>query len=336
MPKKPSKDNPRCPICRNIAVKNGQRENRLRKPQRYLCKSCRHSFIQQPKLQKSKTYPLTTILNSISTYNLGTPLRKIQIPKSTLHNWIKNFNLPLNRLRKTITQNPIIKQRFIHHQQPFMYQYHNQKLQFARKFPGLINYLKNINNLLPEDIFKNSERISRIAKQTKQEKETPTTMARRGRGCSLRDAEQGFFEKKTVEANVVVGVSKETNKSEPKINYATKLAEIALSITNDNKERHNIIENFMLINDTVTIATEIPVYIKEDSLNQNLTGHIDILQIRYHKIYILDYKPEPFNKQQAINQLRLYRKALSEITSIPKHKFKLAFFNDNGYSEISA
>jgi len=83
----------------------------------------------------------------------------------------------------------------------------------------------------------------------------------------------------------------------------------------------------MLINDTATIATEIPIYIKE----QNLTGHIDILQIRFHKIYILDYKPEPFNKEQAITQLILYRKALSNITKIPEYRFRLAFFNHKAY-----
>jgi ATP-dependent exoDNAse (exonuclease V) beta subunit len=83
----------------------------------------------------------------------------------------------------------------------------------------------------------------------------------------------------------------------------------------------------MLINDTATIATEIPIYYK------NLTGHIDILKIRYHKIYILDYKPEPFNKDRAITQLLLYRKAFSNITKIPEYKFKLAFFNHKGYYE---
>ncbi len=35
---------------------------------------------------------------------------------------------------------------------------------------------------------------------------TPTTMARRGGGCPLRGAEQGFHEVKTVEAIFVVGV----------------------------------------------------------------------------------------------------------------------------------
>ena len=106
------------------------------------------------------------------------------------------------------------------------------------------------------------------------------------------------------------------------------MAEIASQITTDNKKRHEIIENFMLINDTATIATEIPVYIK------NLTGHIDILQIRYHKIYLLDFKPEPVNIQQTINQLILYRKALSKRTNIKEYKIKLAFFNKKGYYEV--
>ena len=93
----------------------------------------------------------------------------------------------------------------------------------------------------------------------------------------------------------------------------------------------------MLINDTATIATEIPIYLtKEESpTKQNLTGHIDILQIRFHKIYILDYKPEPVNKQQTINQLKLYRKALAKRTNIKEHKIKLAFFNHKGYYEIN-
>ena len=299
----------------------------------------------QPEMQKSKTYSLNRILNTISEYNLGIPLRKLGLPKSTVHNWIKNLNLPMHRLRKRIKVNPIVKKRFIHHNQPFLYQYHNIKIRFANRYPGLVYYLKNVEELLPKDIFINSKRISEISK------ETPTTMARRGRGCSLRDAEQGFFREKTAEAINVVGVSdsmnstyksnvvmvsdlnkKSNNNLTTKQNYATKLAEIALQITGDNKERHSIIENFMLINDTATIATEVPVFLKEN--NQIITGHIDILQIRFNKLYILDYKPEPLNKEQATNQLLLYRKALSNITKIPENYLRLAFFNESGYFEI--
>jgi transposase-like protein len=317
------KSNPKCPSCNIYAKKKGVRKTKERIIQRYYCNLCKKSFTNQPSFQKSKTYPLKTILESISNYNLGQSLRAItktnQIPKSTIHNWINHLkkDLPFNRLRNNIKQNPIVKQQFIHHKQPFLYQYHILKLEFVQKFPSLIQYLKDLPTSLPS--FDNTQRISQISKKT------PTTCR-----DEAGDAPFGVPSRpKAVEANVVVGVSKEYNISQ-KQNYATKLAEIALQITSNNKERHNIIENFMLINDTATIAVEIPVYLKA----QNLTGHIDILQIRFHKIYLLDFKPEPINESQAINQLILYRKALSQLTNIPEYKFNLAFFNEKGYYEF--
>ncbi len=341
MPKKPPKDNPKCPLCNNNqTIKWGNRKNNKRAPKRYLCKQCNHSFTLQPPLQTSKTYHLATILNTISNYNLGRPLRKIteknKIPSSTIHNWTKNLNLPLHRLRKNIHSNPIKKHRFIHHRQPFLYQYHSLKLDFAKKFPTLITYLKQINTSLPKNIFENSERISSISRK-------PATLGEKttGEEKSIRSGDFSFrsraLQTTVFEPLVVAGV-----KDKIKQNYATKLAEIALQIKNNNKERHDLIENFMLINDTATIATEIPIYLKDNEAKEitknkittNLTGHIDILQIRYHKIYILDYKPEPVNIKQTINQLKLYREALSQRTSIPTYKFKLAFFNDKGYYEV--
>ena len=297
--KKPNQNNPVCPCCSNKpTIKIGKKKNKFRTTQRFLCKSCNRTFIDQHQSQKSKTHSIRTILTSISNYNLGVSLRQQKIPSSTIHNWVKNFNLPLNRLRNRVRgKNPdeiIIKKRFIHHQQPFLCQYHKIKLNFAAKFPGLIKYLKYL--YLPKGIFENSQRISKYKEANKKLKDPPAN----------------------------VGVSK--------TNYAVKLAKLALTITRDNKERHDIIENFMLINDTSTIAAEIPIYLKE---SKPLTGHIDILQIRYNNIYILDYKPEPVNKQQTISQLLLYRKALSRRTFIPKNKIKLAFFNDKGYYEIN-
>jgi len=309
MPKKPDITNPKCPICKATAVKNGNRSIKLRKYQRFLCKECGHSFTTQLSLQKNKTYPLSLILNTISNLNLGYSLKQTKnyykIKKSTLSYWYSQFKtqLPYHRIRNEIRKHYkpadiIIIKRFIHHKQPFLYQYHSLKLQFTKKFPTLINYLKTINTSLPNNIFQNSERISAISKTNNNQKQTKIEIT-------------------------------------TKQNYATKLANIAKQITKDNKKRHNIIENFMLINDTATIATEIPVYLKETKLNKPITGHIDILQARYHKLYILDFKPEPINKQQTINQLILYRKALSQRTNIKTNKIKLAFFNDKGYYEIN-
>jgi hypothetical protein len=53
-----------------------------------------------------KTYNLKTILYTISQYSLGIPLRKLPYPKSTIHNWVKGINLPMNRLRNNLKNTP--------------------------------------------------------------------------------------------------------------------------------------------------------------------------------------------------------------------------------------
>jgi len=336
MPKKPPKDNPDCPKCSNKeTIKQGFKKNKHRTIQKFQCKSCNHHFTLQPALQKHKTYPINLILDAINNLNLGYTIKqtknyyqKHKINKSTLSYWYNQLkkDISFHRLRD-ISLNPteiIIKKQFIHHSQPFLYQYHSLKLNFAKKFPTLISYLKEINKSLPKQIFNNSERISKMSKET-------PTMAGPGEapsGVVGRTKCKAFWPSPAIKLG---GVS-----SKSKQNYAVKLAQLAKEITNDNKQRHNIIENFMLINDTATIATEIPIYLtKQETKQNNLTGHIDILQIRYHKIYILDFKPEPVNKQQTISQLKLYREALSKRTQIPTYKFKLAFFNHEGYYEIN-
>jgi len=133
-----------------------------------------------------------------------------------------------------------------------------------------------------------------------------------------------------------------------KQNYATKLAKLALNLAKSNKQRHEAIQNFFLINDSTTIAVEIPIYLTNwDSgyyYNQKgfifpirgktpITGHIDILQIRNGLIHILDYKPEA-NKQKPIEQLTLYALALSRKINLPLYWFKCAWFDENNYFEF--
>jgi len=93
------------------------------------------------------------------------------------------------------------------------------------------------------------------------------------------------------------------------------------AVTN-NKLRHEILQEFMLINDSVTVATEVPVLLDKDDLlhyknslnfivpitledEEIITGHIDIVQIRNGMIHILDYKPSA-KKVKPIDQLTLY------------------------------
>jgi len=131
-------------------------------------------------------------------------------------------------------------------------------------------------------------------------------------------------------------------------NIANKLAELALKLTQKNNQRHQKIQDFMLINDSTTIATEIPVYLTREDIkyfknkgfqlelknyNTPITGHIDILQIRNKLIHILDYKPEA-NKVNPVNQLTLYALALASRTKLALKDFKCAWFDENNYYEF--
>lgn len=316
MPKKSNKDNPKCPLCNSQTIKWGIRKSKKRLTQKYQCKNneCRKYFTTQPSLQKNKTYNINLIINTISNLNLGYSIKQTQsyfkgkkhnqktkIPRSTLSYWYNQLKpcLPYHRIRQKIKTtytpiNIIKKKNFTHHNQPFTYQYHQPKLDlFLKHYPTLKHYLENIETLLPKDIFNNSQRISQITK---------------------------------------IKNNNQNTQLKTKQNYATKLAEMALQITNNNAERHQIVENLMLKNDTATIATEIPVYLKLK--NNTITGHIDILQIRYNKLHILDFKPEKTDKQKAIIQLYHYASALSKLTKISLKNFKCAWFDQNSYYEF--
>lgn len=105
--------------------------------------------------------------------------------------------------------------------------------------------------------------------------------------------------------------------------------------------------NFMIANDSSTIACEVPVYLTGDDIKYffskgfklNLenyqipvTGHIGVMQIKNGLIHILDYKPEA-EKVKAIHQLTTYALALASRTKLAV-KDKCAWFNDRHYFEF--
>ena len=66
-------------------------------------------------------------------------------------------------------------------------------------------------------------------------------------------------------------------------NLACSVAQFCFSAARTGPERHPIVENFMLINDLATVATEVPVYFFDKRIG-TVTGHIDILQVRNGKV----------------------------------------------------
>src|SRR2546426_12760046 len=103
----------------------------------------------------------------------------------------------------------------------------------------------------------------------------------------------------------------------------------------------------MLINDSVTVAVEVPVYLSRNDLSyfrnlgfqvpfdsEVITGHIDFVQIRNSYMHILDYKPEAKKERHAHVQLTIYALALSRRTNLPLKLFKCAWFDEFDYFEF--
>ena len=327
----------RCPNCSSSNIrKYGINKKKLQTSQRYFCKECQKTFVLAATTGlKNKSYPANIILNALSYYNLCYSQKKTSsmlsrkhrasVPQKTISNWINEFKsiTTFNRLREQAKQQfrseeLISSYEFLHNNLNYKYQIHSFKLQYLTnnndKFSRIKLYLKKIpTSNFPHHIF------------------TPNLEIKEK---SDRASQSNFTTLKIMPLK--------------KQNLANKLCSLALNLAKTNKERHQAIQDFFLINDSTTIATEVPIYLTHDdllyfnsrdfSLNPNefstpVTGHIDILQIRNNLLYILDYKPEA-NKTSPIVQLTIYALALASKTKLPLAMFKCAWFDENNYFEF--
>ncbi|MEM5810913.1 MAG: hypothetical protein QXP66_03350 [Candidatus Aenigmatarchaeota archaeon] len=323
----------KCETCGSKEIiRKGKRKLKYGEVQIYRCKSCKKFF--SSKNLKHKTYPAKVILNAISTYNLGFTLEKtkkeiakrfkIKVPESTINSWIKEYSsiCTFSRIReKALKQSKteeMIFSKKLQHKQIYNFQLHKAKLLLQakelpeNKFNLMKSYLEKIQTQeFPHHIFTiPDEELEKRASQLK---------------ASLLNI-----------------------KKLEKQNLANSLAKLGLMLAKTNRERHLCVQNFMLINDSVTIATEVPVYLTNDdieyfknkgfifdfeSYRTPITGHIDILQIRNGLIHILDYKPEA-DKINAVNQLTIYALSLASRTKLAVKDFKCAWFDDKAYYEF--
>ena len=185
----------------------------------------------------------------------------------------------------------------------------------------LKEYLDNVSSVTPHQYFQQGERMSEIRSK---------------------------FDK----AEMIVKSKK---------NYANRLADFALQAVKDNKQRHEAVQRFMLANDSCTVATEVPVYIRKEDVEymentlkfkivndglielkgdkqaqkfpKLLTGHIDLIQIRNGQIHLLDFKPRAA-KEKPIEQLTWYALAMSRLTGLRLFDFKCGWFDEKDYFEF--
>ena len=146
-----------------------------------------------------------------------------------------------------------------------------------------------------------------------------------------------------------------------KRNTATDAAALIIPSVGSNHDRHPKLQRFMLANDSVTVAVEVPIWLCEADIAaledkyrvtilprelldprhpaaghkpRHITGHIDFLQARNGAIHILDYKPDA-RTNKPIAQLAIYALALTRLVpGLRLFDIKCAWFNENCYNEF--
>ena len=103
----------------------------------------------------------------------------------------------------------------------------------------------------------------------------------------------------------------------------------ALSLALSNRQRHQVVEDYLLSCDRNTIAVEVPVYFHHAGLG-SVTGHVDILQINFGKVRILDFKPhaKKENPAKVMTQLTLYAMALTYRAKLKLADIVCAYFDE--------
>src|SRR6266404_9943915 len=286
---------PPCPHCHSkFTIKKGWRLNRFRVVQVFQCRECLHKFTTAA--GKNKTYPPHVILEALSTYNLGNSISDTQrvirkrlhvdIPEGTIRLWVRTHK-PLTayaRLRaigsKLFKADAMVRSFLLRHKQVYRFQLHRAKLELLLQNPYQ-HHLARARDYL-EGIGEDFPHGMFRATEHRSSK-FPTTVA--------------------------IPITR-------KENYATRLAALVLPSASANKKRHETLQRFMLVNDSATIAVEIPVYLTNEDIayyrsrgstldfeNNSITGHIDFLQVRDGYLQILDYKPEARKEKHAHVQL---------------------------------
>ncbi len=239
-----------CPFCESVDfVRRGTRKKKHEVVQLFKCANpeCKRTFTDST--VKGRRYPLKVIIDAISYYNLGFTREKVcsiihQLHKKikpepeTISRWAEEYAglCAYHKMRsyglKLFGPMEVLEVVTMAHHQLYRFRYHKAKILLMmedyknRNFYPLKEYLDAVSTETPHQFFNSGERISDI---------------------------RSMFST----ADMVV-----TSKT----NYANRLAEFALKGISKNKDRHEGVQKFMIANDSVTVATEVPVYIRREDV----------------------------------------------------------------------
>lgn len=319
-----------CPYCAGKEiVKKGTREKKFETVQLWYCMHCRRVFT--PRAAKGKTFPLRVIFDGLSYYNLGYSLEEscrflkakygLAASPSALGGWLEEYKdvCKYSRMRpyalRRYSPAQVMISATLYHRQVFTFRYHKAKIE-----------------LLLEEDFKNE----------------PLYRLKEFLDAVSVECPHQYFQDGIRASEVKVDFDMSRVLVREKQNFANRLAQLALQAVSSNKERHEVLERFMLANDSVTVAVEVPIYFAPEdlehmqkelgfniplTLDKVLTGHIDILQIRNGAAHILDYKATA-RKEKPVAQLTMYALALSRLTGLRLYHFKCGWFDHDKYYEF--
>jgi len=327
-----------CPYCdgREL-IKRGLRRNLHRHLQMYWCQDCTRYFTPLAGVKGAK-YPPRVMARALCLYNLGhsqaeTARRiaaehRITVPRRTIADWISAFRCitTFERLRAaavTEFRSAMLKGRSLRHQQVYQYKVHMPKLALAATMIApniaaqMTSYLLSVFEDFPDVLFQENADDDSLAE-----------------AAPLRSSKSRFE---------ILPLSR-TEKQ----NLANDLAALGLLLARRNKDRHASVQDFMLANDSCTIACEVPVYLTSGDIarykceglfiglpesTKAVTGHIDVLQARNGFIHLLDYKPGA-RQIDPVNQLVIYALAFAARTGLPLKVLKCAWFDEKDYFEF--
>jgi hypothetical protein len=325
----------RCPYCGNLGIiKKGIRKNKYGAVQLFYCGRCAKKF--SPLVTKGKSFPLKIILAAINEYHRFHSLESaaeiaskrygIPVSRQNLKNWLRDFReyLPITRLYSAIASEypsrRILLEHRLLHGQVYEFKYHRAKAELIVRnstehdqYRPLLDFFESVPRSTPDELFRDQR--SRASTQ-KHKYRFP-----------------------------IDGVH-----IEPKDNAAKKIAAFVLQSVATNKLRHEALQEFMLLNDSVTVAVEVPTVLTGEDITHfrdvlgfeipftlergaAITGHIDFVQIRNGTIHILDYKPGA-KTDKPIEQLTIYALALSHLTGLRLFHFKCAWFDGEHFYEF--
>ena len=243
-----------CPYCSSAQIiKKGQRRKKYERIQLYYCQRCQRKFT--PLINKHYSYPLRVILDAITLYNRFYSMQEvahivsgsygIAVRRQTVAKWLKDFKgyLPILKTRGALmagydTRKAFIESRLLHGQ-VYDFKCHYAKLDHLLHrhspngiFRNLQDFLKDVPSTCPHDLFRKMAKTKNRSSQ-----------------------HQDIFSLDEVKISLRPASS------------AIKNAHFVLQAVSNNKLRHQRVQDFMLTNDSATVAVEVPVILTEKDLD---------------------------------------------------------------------